>query len=146
MALKFIIAPMAAGKSTFARATFAVDADAARNPDHEGELKVLREARDWDAHNKIWHADLSAWSATLPDNTTVLCHSLADAQAMAQPDSPIVAVLPSPSVMAEHYRKRALDEEEMSLARLNYSTVEAADVPKFENFTLASIALNQMAN
>jgi hypothetical protein len=117
----FVIAPMGTGKTTYARNNpDAYDDDDAKSPATEVRLKELRKMRDWKGHNQIWHAQLRHWIGGLPDHSTILCHSGADAQAMgATPDTSIAVLLP-----ALRWMKQVIDSKrDALLAMENYLVV-----------------------
>lgn len=121
----FIVAPSGAGKSTFAAsAPHIYDADGARNERDEPQLRAFRRARDWQAHNAIWHELLRRWVVSLPPDAVVLTHSFADAQAMGASPATAFAVVPSNSVHTERLKRRGDDEDRVALALHNRQTVE----------------------
>lgn len=120
----FIIAPVASGKTTFADGKHYFDADQARLSEDEPKLKKLRRARDWAAHNEIWHRALRKWAERhVPAGAVVLVHSYADARALGAERSDTIAVLPPVDVLTTRYRQRNLVGDALSVAIHNYQTV-----------------------
>lgn len=128
---RFLIAPMCAGKSTYAAANrpLVVDVDDSRNPSDEPELKRLREAGLWPDHNSLWHSgSLLPWYRSLTVQRVILAHSMFDVLAMdpgALSEHRVAFVLPSPSVMRERRTARLLTPQELRLSQLNYTDAVA---------------------
>jgi hypothetical protein len=126
---RFIIAPMGAGKSTFTAKCRDIrlpvfESDEARYISLERELKPLREARNWPAHNALWHAALKKWLRSLPPTALILVHSWADVQALGGGVWATIVVLPADDVHAVRRERRRMQGEELSLSLLNRSGVE----------------------
>jgi len=127
--MKFIIAPTCSGKTTYVAAhPNAYDDDEAA-PDGgplSELLERLRRANDWPRHNRAWHFLLRSWRRSLPATAkAVTAHSLADAQAMAEPTGDEYAFVLLPRDEWERrIAQRDLDAEGIRIAELNRKTVE----------------------
>lgn len=122
--MRFIIAPMGTGKTTYAKKTGAYDDDDARDPSAEPELDRLRRIGAWDAHNRIWHGLLRKWVATLPASAVVMCHSFADASAMGATRENTLAIVPDRATQLARLAKRATVTDHIrSLSERNLHTV-----------------------
>lgn len=121
-----VIAPAAAGKTTFANkmGSLAADVDdAITDGAVKDELRSLRRSQDWTKHNSIWIPAIKRWAASLPRSVKyVLVHSIEEAKAVND-FSAAVFVLPERKVWDGRAASKGLDDAAMKVAIRSYNQV-----------------------
>lgn len=127
---KIIIMSMGSGKTTLSKRgrifsssqNCGYDVDEAKDPQFEDELKILRRARDWKAHNAIWHPMMRKWANGKEDGSLLFVHSPGDALAINLPEDRIFRTeVPIRDIVIRVMRRDPGDTETLRLAVLNWS-------------------------
>jgi hypothetical protein len=137
--------PAGGGKSTLST-RIGFDIDHIRSPSTEPRLKLLRRARNWTEHNKLWWSVIHDYD--YGDNRVLFMHSPSDADHLPDEMKPIHTIVLIPAEDLHEQSILVRDVEGRALARENRASLEAYPHIPYSSFdqlnTIVNFSLHQL--